>query len=654
MMSEAKEGIWASIRHYLVELSAEGKSRKGIGGLWKWIIRIVAIAMSLFQIWSVVWGALDPFAQGSIHLTFILILTFAYCSFSKKEHTQKPTAIDVVLILLALAAGIWFMLNSERIAFRKTLFDPLSAADLFFGVVYVVLSLEAARRTIGIPISLVVVAFLIYTFFGHHLQGVLSHRPYAFSEVIDQLSYSLVGIWGSPIIVVSTFVFVFLLFGSFLQYSGAGDFFFEISSALTGGSRGGASKVAVVSSGLFGMISGSPTANVVTTGSFTIPMSKRLGYRPEFAAAVEAVASTGGAIMPPVMGSSAFLMAEITNIPYAKIIVAAAVPALLYYISIYMMVHFEAIRINLPTQRKEDVPRVGAVMARGWQYSVPLVLMTWLLLTGRSPSITGVYSILAVFVVSWFRKDTRMGIKTILKALEDGAKTCIPVTGACAAAGMVIAGIMATGLGGKMTSVIMNATHGSLFLVMLFTMFICLVLGMGMPVAAAYVLTAMLAAPAMMAMGVGKLAAHLFVVYFSIISAITPPVAVAAFAAAGIAECNPNKVGFMAVRLGLAAFIVPFMFVYQPELLMQGSSLRIIQVVITSCIGVTILAGSVIGWFLTESSPLERILLAVASMMLIHSGTVTDVIGLGIVAAIVIKQIRMRRFDHPALLSKEG
>jgi TRAP transporter 4TM/12TM fusion protein len=649
MMPEAKRSTWTSICHYLTEVAAEGQSRKQIDGPWRWIIRIVAIAMSLFQVWSVVWGALDPFAQGSIHLSFILILTFAYCSFSKKRHTRKPTAVDVVFILLAFAAGIYFMLNNERIAFRKTLFDTLTPADLFFGVVYVVLSLEAARRTIGIPICLVVVAFLIYTFFGHNLSGVWGHRPYTFNEVIDQLAYSLVGIWGSPIIVVSTFVFIFLLFGSFLQRSGAGDFFFEISSALTGRSRGGASKVAVVSSGLFGMISGSPTANVVTTGSFTIPMSKRLGYRSEFAAAVEAVASTGGAIMPPVMGSSAFLMAEVTNIPYGKIIVAAALPALLYYLSVYMMVHFEAIRINLPTQRKEDCPRIIDVMVRGWQYSIPLVLMTWLLLSGRSPSITGVYSILAVIVVSWFRKDTRMSIKKILVSLEDGAKGCISVTTACAAAGLVIAGIMATGLGGKMTSIIMGATHGSLFLAMVFTMLICLVLGMGMPVAAAYVLTAMLAAPTLISMGVSKMAAHLFVVYFSIISAITPPVAVAAFAAAGIAECNPNRVGFMAVRLGLAAFIVPFMFVYQPELLLLGSLPAVIQAAITSSIGVVALAGGVIGWLVGKASLLERVFLSAAGLMLIYPGTVTDIIGLVLIATVVMTQrIRVRRLSGAA------
>jgi len=315
------------------------------------------MAMSLFQVWSAVWGALDPFAQGAIHVSFVLMLTFAYYSFSKKSHTVKPTLIEIIFILLAVVAAIYFIVNNETIAFRKTGFDPLSPAAMAIGVIYFVLCFEAARRTIGAPICIVVLAFGLYTFFGHHLTGILGHRPLSTMEVIDQVSYSLNGIWGSPIIVASTFVFIFVLFGSFLQYSGAGNFFFDISSALTGRTRGGPAKVAVVASGLFGTISGSPTANVVTTGSFTIPMSKRIGYRPEFAGAVEAVASTGGAIMPPVMGSSAFLMAEITGIPYGKIIVAAAIPALLYYMSLFMMVHFEAIRANLPMMKKEDVPK---------------------------------------------------------------------------------------------------------------------------------------------------------------------------------------------------------------------------------------------------------------------------------------------------------
>lgn len=626
------------LRGFLGELVTEGKPRKDMTGTWRWILGITAVAMSMFQVWSSVWGALDPFAQGSIHVSFILMLTFTYYSFSKNRHTSKPTPLEIVFVLLALAAAIYFTLNNERISFRKTMFDPLTAADMFFGVVYFVLCFEAARRTIGIPICAVVTVFMLYTFFGHQLTGLLGHRPLSFMEVVDQVSFSLNGIWGSPVIVSSTFVFIFVLFGAFLQKSGAGNFFFDISSALAGQTRGGPAKVAVVASALFGTISGSPTANVVTTGSFTIPMSKRLGYRPEFAAAVEAVASTGGSIMPPVMGSSAFLMAEVAGIPYNQIIIAAAIPALLYYLSVFMMVHFEAVKVNLPTLEKDDVPKVKDVLARGWHYSIPLAVLIGLLVSGKSPSLTGAYSIAVVVVISWFRRETRMGFKQIVEALEDGAKTAIPVTTACAAAGMVIAGIMSTGLGGKLTSIILGAAKGMLFPSLVLTMLICVVLGMGMPVAAAYVLTAMLAAPALISMGVDRLPAHLFIVYFSIISAITPPVAVAAFAAAGIADANPNRVGFLAVRLGLAAFIVPFIFVYQPALLMQGSIITVVQSAITGCMGSVALAGAVIGWFVTSTSIAERLLLSAAGLALIDPNPVTDAVGLAAIALVFLFQ----------------
>lgn len=623
---------------FIAMIMTEGKTRKDLTGFWKVLIAVVAIAMSLFQVWSVTWGALDPFAQGAVHVSFVLVITFMFYGFSKKKHSKKPTIIEIIFVILAIAAAIYFIVNNDRISFRKSMFDPLTSLDIFFGLVYIVLSFEAARRTIGAPIVIVVSFFILYALFGHNLSGLWAHRVLSVTDVIDQLSFTLNGIWGSPIAVASTFVFIFVLFGAFLQKSGAGNFFFDISSALTGSARGGPAKVAIFASALFGTISGSPTANVVTTGSFTIPMSKRLGYRPAFAGAVEAVASTGGSIMPPVMGSSAFLMAEVTGIPYGKIVIAAIIPALLYYLSLFMMVHFEAVRTNLPRQNKEDIPKARDVMAKGWQYLIPLAVMTWLLIIGKSPSLTGVYAILAVIAVSWFRRDTRMGIKEILEALEDGAKTSVPVTTACAAAGMVIAGIVSTGLGGKLTSIILGATNGLMFPTLLVTMMICIILGMGMPVAAAYVLTAMLAAPALMAMGVPKISAHLFIVYFSIISAITPPVAVAAFAAAGIADANPNRVGFEATRLGIAAFIVPFMFVAQPALLMQGPVLPIIQSAITASIGVTLLAGGVIGWFVTRTSWPERILLMIAGLALIDPGALTDAIGIGIGVAIFFYQ----------------
>ena len=575
-----------NVKNQLSAWLVEGEKRH-LAGIHSKLFIVFAFLLSLFQVWSVVWGKLAPIQLLATHLSFILILTFLLYSFSKKNDSRYvPTVMDYVYAFLALAAGIYYIFYSEWISVRIPIVDPLSNLDLFFGAVFVVLSIEAARRTIGIPIVIIIFLGIGYALWGHHLEGLLWHREFSFSEVIEDLAYSFNGLWGSPISVAASFVYMFLLFGAFLQKAGAGEFFFKLSTALAGRTRGGPAKVAVLASAFFGTISGSPTANVVTTGTFTIPVSKRSGYTPSFAAAVEAAASTGGSILPPIMGSSAFLMAAITQIPYVEIVIAAVVPAILYYLSLLTMVHFEAIRLDLPRAKEEEIPKALDVLKEGWYYFIPLIVLVLFLLMGYSASRTGFYGILSIIIVSWFRKSTRMGFKKMFEAMIDGARSSIPVTTACAAAGLVISGIMSTGLGGKLTSIVLGLTEGMLLPTLILVMLICIVLGMGMPVAAAYILTAMLAAPALMELGVSLMSAHLFIVYYSIFSAITPPVAVAAYAAAGIAEANPNRVGLEAVRLGLVGFIVPFMFVLEPALLLDGSISNIIISFVTALIGV--------------------------------------------------------------------
>lgn len=421
-----------------------------------------------------------------------------------------------------------------------------------------------------------------------------------------------------------------------MSKSGCGDFFFDIANAVAGGTTGGGAKVAVVSSGLFGMISGSPTANAVTTGAFTIPMNKKLGYTPVFAAAIEAVAATGGSIMPPIMGSSAFLMAEVAGIPYVKICIAAAIPAVLYYVSLLAMVHFEALKSDLKPMDRDMIPPVWKVLKNGWQYSIPIVVLVWSLLSGHSPSMTAIYGIVTVIIISWFKKSSRMYLKDIAEALGDGAKSSIQVTTACAAAGMVVAGIMSTGLGGKITSVILGLTQGMLLPTLIMVAIICLILGMGMPVAAAYVLTAMLAVPAMLQLGVSLMAAHLFVVYFSIISAITPPVAVAAYACAGIADCDPSVTGWQASKLGLAAFLVPFMFVYNETLLFEGTFFDIGLSIILGSLGVIALAAGVQGHAFNKLNLIQRLAAFAGGLLLIDSGYITDIAGIAMIAGVLI------------------
>ena len=611
-------------------------SRRKYEGNMKLLVMVIAVIMSLYQIWEVTLGAINPIRHMSIHLTFILVLTFLIYSFTKDRGTKKPSVIDIVCILAVLFAGIYFNLNMERIVTRNPMVDPLSTMDMLAGAIFIVVSFEAARRTLGGPITYVAAAFLLYMALGHHVPGGLWHRPMSLMDQIDQLSFTYNGIWGSPMAVASTFVFLFVLFGSFLSKSGCGDFFFDIANAVAGNTTGGGAKVAVVSSGLFGMISGSPTANSVTTGAFTIPMNKKLGYTPVFSAAIEAVAATGGSIMPPIMGSSAFLMAEVAGIPYVKICIAAAIPAVLYYVSLLAMVHFEALKSDLKPMDRDMVPSVFKVMKNGWQYTIPIIVLVWSLLSGRSPSMTAIIGIVTVIIISWFKKSSRMYIKDIAEALADGAKSSIQVTTACAAAGMVVAGIMSTGLGGKITSVILGLTQGMLLPTLIMVAIICLILGMGMPVAAAYVLTAMLAVPAMLQLGVSLMAAHLFVVYFSIISAITPPVAVAAYACAGIGDCDPSATGWQASKLGLAAFLVPFMFVYNETLLFEGSFLDIGLSILLGCLGVIALAAGVQGYAFNKLNFLQRLAAFVGGLLLIDSGYITDIAGISMIVGVLI------------------
>ena len=615
---------------------------------------VTAFALSIFQIWAVIWGRLNPINQMAIHLAFILALTFMVYGYSKKDGgCQRPTWVDYICMIMAFGAGIYFTIRAAWIAERIPIMHPLTNMDIFIGLVFVLLSIEAARRTIGFPIIIIIFIGLAYALGGHQLNGILAHRMFPPVEVLDDIAFSFNGLWGSPLSVAASFVFMFMLFGAFLNHAGAGTFFFQLSSAIAGRSRGGAAKVAVLASALFGSISGSPTANVVTTGSFTIPVSKRTGYRSSFAAAVEAAASTGGSILPPIMGSSAFLMAAVTQMSYVTIVIAALIPGILYYVSLLIMVHFEALRLDLPRTAKEDVPHITDVLKTGWFYFIPLSVLVLFLMQGYSPSQTGFYGIVSIIMVSWFRKKSRMGLRKIIAAMVDGARSSIPVTTACAAAGLVIAGIMSTGLGGKLTSIVLGVTDGMLIPTLLLVMVICIVLGMGMPVAAAYILTAMLAAPALIELGVSTMSAHLFIVYFSIFSAITPPVAVAAFAAAGIADSNPNRVGFEAVRLGSVGFIVPFMFVLEPALLMEGSTIQVIISIITAIIGVITLAAGVIGWLMTSATIIERIVLIAGGLLTMYPGAISDVFGIMLIVLVFAMQRKRWGMTYRKMLPEE-
>ena len=604
-----------------------GSLRKHSGR--KYILFIlIGLTMSVYQIWSLLLARIEPVNQMSIHFSFILVLTFFLYTFSTNIKPRKVYRLmDGMLMFIAASCGVYYYIHAERIATRIVGVDPLTNWDVLFGLAFVLLCIEAARRTIGLAIIVVALFFIVYALFGHLLTGIWYHNEISFIEMLDHLAFSYNGLWGSPISVAASFVFVFILFGAFLQKSGAGEFFFNLSAAIAGRTRGGAAKIAILASALFGSISGSPTANVVTTGPFTIPMAKKTGYSPKMAAAIEACASTGGSLLPPIMGSSAFLMAAVTGISYKTIAVAAILPGVLFYLSLFSVVHFEALRLDLPRMKVEEIPSVKKVLKEGWYHFIPVTVLVVFLLQGYSPSRTGVYGILAIIVISWFTKSTKLNLRKIIEAMADGAKSAIPISTACGAAGLVVAGIMTTGLGGKLNSIILNMTAGKLFPSLILIMIMCIVLGMGMPVAAAYVLTAMLAAPALIGLGVSPLAAHLFIVYFSIISAITPPVAVAAFAAAGIAGASPTKVGLEAVRIGLASFVIPFIFVYNPTLLLEGSMIEIIYTIFTASFGVILLGCGLVGYFYKQVNGLLRGILILIGLSIIFPVFLINVLG---------------------------
>ena len=516
----------------------------------------------------------------------------------------------------------------------------ITVVEQWTGLLLMVLVLEATRRTVGWPLVIVALVALAYALLGPYLPEAIAHKGYDIWRLVETLSWTTEGILGTPMAASATFVAVFILFGSFLETLGGAKFFLDLSSAVAGHRKGGPAQVAVISSAAMGTISGSAVANVVTTGTFTIPLMKSLGYQPAFAGAVEAVASTGGQIMPPVMGAAAFVMAEMIEVQYWKICIAALLPAVLYYVSAAAQVHLRSDRLGLKGVPKEQLPKVGPTLRQGWYLLVPLVTLVVMLVALQwSPMKAGIWTVaitVAVSCLNYYLRERRFPWKELVQALEMGGKTLVPVATACGAAGIVIGVVSLTGIGVRFSQVVIDLAHGSLPLTLLYTMLACIVLGMGLPTTAAYIITAVLGAPALVALGVQPLAAHLFVFYFACLSFITPPVALASYAAAGIANANPMQTGWSAWKLGMAGFIVPFMFVYNRALLLEGQWNELLLVTVTSILGVLALAIAVEGWLKRQLVWWQRIAAFVAALLLIVPGWTTDLGGLVLMVAVYL------------------
>lgn len=609
-----------------------GKNNKGLqkGRLTPGLILIVALALTFFHLYTSGISMFGAWMQRDIHLTFILVIVFLIFPFARKGQQDEASVLDYCLIALALASGAYILLYNQDIVMRA---GAPNTPDLIFGGIMILLILEAARRATGWVLVIIAGVFLIYNFAGPYIPGMLGHKGYSLGRVVSQMYLTTEGIFGTALGVSASYIFLFVFLTSMLEKLGMGDFLLRLAMAVMGRFAGGPAKVAVLASGFMGSINGSAVANVVGTGTFTIPLMKQNGYKPHFAGAVESCASSGGQLMPPIMGAAAFIIAEFLGIPYINVVVAAIIPAFLYYMCVLLGVHFEACRLGLTGLPKAELPSARAVLKEGWFFLIPLgVLVFFLAVLQYTPVRSGFYSIIAMFLVSLVSKDSRINWDRFREGAIAASRNTITVALACAAAGLVIGSINLTGAGLKISSAIVAASGGTLWLALLLTAVVALIMGMGLPTTAAYIVTGTMAAPALINLGVVPLGAHLFVFYFAIISAITPPVALAAYAAAGIARDNPMKIGVTACRLGFAAFIVPFLFAVQPALIGVGDGIHIAWSSFTALIGVVALAGGNIGFVVCNATLWERALLIGGALLSLHPGFYTDFIGLGMIA----------------------
>lgn len=613
------------------EILVKFEGRREFSSLGENLVTMLAVAASLYHLYYAYFHPFFALDHRALHWLFLGSLAFILYPCSKKRSPLKRMSVlDWLFMLASAAICIWIFVDTIPIMNRA---GAYRTSDMIFSTIFLLLVLEAARRSTGPSISLIALVFMAYALFGPYLPKILAHRAYSLTQLSTYLSLSTDGIFGVPMGVSASFILLFILYGAVLNKTGAGKFFTDVAFALTGWSRGGPAKAAVISSTFFGMISGSSVANTVTCGSFTIPLMKKTGYPAAFAGGVEASSGTMGQIMPPVMGAGAFIMAEFLGISYFKVCVAAAIPALLAFFSNFMQVHYKAVSIGLEGIPRADLPRIRAAFAEGWYHLFSIFLLIYFLGLNYSPEravfwaiVASIASSLAVTLVK--KEPLRDFGAMVLSALREGAVGSIQVAAACGAAGIIIGSITMTGLGVMFSSMVVDASMGHLYLALPFTMMACLFLGMGVPTTAQYIIVATLVAPALVQMGILAISAHLFVFYFSTRADITPPVALAAYAAAGIARSNPWKTGLHAFQLGIVGFIVPYMFIYSPELLCIGSWPDIGLAVVTAVIGVVCLAAAVQQCMIVQNRWYETALLTISAFLLIKPGIVTDLIGL--------------------------
>ncbi len=589
---------------------------------------VVSVALAVFHLYVAAFGTPEGRSFRSIHLTGMLLLAFLVRPLFRNSMRDPIIvagdpgnslrmlgfSIDLVIVVAVLFIQVWTIYDIDAFHLR---YGEKELPDLIVGGMLVALVLEATRRAVGWAMVIITGFFILHALYANYFFGFFYGPPVRFGKFIDTLFMSSDGIFGIPLHVCSTYIVLFIIFGSLLIRSGAGRFFIDLAVALTGHRVGGPAKASAVASGFMGTVSGSAVANVVTTGSFTIPLMKNLGYRAKFAAAVEACASSGGQITPPIMGAAAFIMAEFLAVPYVEIIVAAAIPAFLYFATIYFMVHLEAEKNNIGRIDKKLLPQAGPVLKRGWHLLIALAVLIYFLVAGYTPMKSAFWGLVSLFALSFINKETRMSPVDLIAALESGIRATMPVTIACACAGLIIGSVFVSGLGLKFTQSVIEIADGNLLILLALTGVSAIILGMGITTTAVYITVAALIVPAVVKIGVEPIAAHMFAFYFGVVSTITPPVALASFAAAAIAKTPPMATAIESTRVGIAKYLVPLVFVYNPSLLFIGPMWMTAISGVIVLVGLWVLSMALEGWYRGRLNPVQKLVALAAAIMIL-------------------------------------
>jgi TRAP transporter 4TM/12TM fusion protein len=620
----------------------EAKIFRKLSGFWKLLISIFGLIMVLFYFYAAGISPVGDHYHRGVYVLLTYVMIFLLFPFREKSNKNKPSVFDIILAIIAASTVFYWIYEYEALNYRMGVENSM---DTWVSIVGILLSLEVCRRVLGWAITLTGIFFLAYGYFGPYFPGMFAHRGFSFERLATTLYLTQDGVFGIMASVLVTYVILFIFFGSFLQKSGVGRFFIDWPLALAGRSAGGPAKVCVIASGFFGSVSGSAIANTVTTGAFTIPLMKKAGFRPHVAGAIEPAASIGGMFMPPIMGAGGFLMAELTNTPYVTIMAIAVFPAILYFLSVFTMVHFEAKKLNIKGLDLDSMPSAMAIFKRHWYKSLPLVIIVAMMLWGYSPGNAAFWATLSCIFISQFDPEFRMGPKRIWEAIVDGAQNTLVIGATVGVIGIIVGTIALTGIGLKFSNIIISLSGGNLLVALILIAIASLMLGMGVPVTASYLIVAVLAVPAMHELGVSLIAAHMIVYWFSQNSNITPPVCVAAYAGAAIAGSDPWRTGWTSLKFSKLLYVMPFLFAYEPAMVLNAGIGEISMVYFAATMGTIAFSAWSMGFLLRRTTLLEWIIFGAGTFLCFNPNLLADLVGISLIALVIFWQHRKNKLE---------